>query len=128
MKLGEKIRQKRKELGLTQEELANMVGYTSKSTITKIENNKIDVSMDKIELIANALNVSPQFFTNWNSNNEYSVEILSDEQKVKLEHYIESSNVMYFNGSVDDSDDNKKIIRDALTKAYIEILKSKGEL
>ncbi|WP_067141191.1 helix-turn-helix domain-containing protein [Oceanivirga salmonicida] len=128
MKIGKKIRDKRKELRLTQEELAKMVGYTSKSTITKIENDKIDVSMEKIQLIAKALDVSPNFLTNWTSNNKYSVDILTEEQKIKLEHYIESSNVMYFNGSIDDTSDNKNIIREALTKAYIEILRNKGEI
>lgn len=39
MTIGERIKQRREELGLTQIELANMIGYSSKTTIAKIEAN-----------------------------------------------------------------------------------------
>ena len=35
--LGQKIRLRRKELGYTQQDLADMVGFTSKTAIAKIE-------------------------------------------------------------------------------------------
>lgn len=60
--IGNKLRQRRIELGLTQEELAYMVGYTSKSTINKIEKNKHDVNHSTIEKLAEALKCSPAFF------------------------------------------------------------------
>lgn len=60
--IGEKIRAKRLELGLTQQELANKIGDKSKSTINKIELNKHDVSQTKLVKIADALGVSPVYF------------------------------------------------------------------
>ena len=60
--IGKKLKERRIELGLTQEELAHMVGYTSKSTINKIEKDHHDVNQTTLLKLAKALNVSPSFF------------------------------------------------------------------
>ena len=60
--VGAKIRERRQELGLTQQQLAELVGYTSKSTINKIENDVHDVNQTMLVKIADALKVSPTFF------------------------------------------------------------------
>lgn len=57
--LGERIRKRREDLGLTQEELATLVGYKSKSTINKIEMGINDLPQSKVSLIASALKISP---------------------------------------------------------------------
>ena len=38
MEIGDRIRKKREELGMSQEELAKKIGYRSRSSINKIEN------------------------------------------------------------------------------------------
>ena len=43
--IGKRIRSKREELGITQEELAKMLGYKNKSTIAKIENGTNDITL-----------------------------------------------------------------------------------
>lgn len=53
------IRERRKQLGLTQQELATKVGYTDRSTIAKIEAGKIDIPQSTIVSLANALECSP---------------------------------------------------------------------
>lgn len=53
------IRNRRKELGMSQDELARRVGYTSRSTIARIENGEIDISRSKIVAFANALKITP---------------------------------------------------------------------
>lgn len=60
-KIGSRILELRKQAGLTQQELANKVGYKSKSAINKIELGLRDISQSKIVLFANALNVSPAY-------------------------------------------------------------------
>lgn len=50
-KLGEKIKEIRLENGMSQEEFAKELGYTSKSTINKIEKGVNDISYDKLELL-----------------------------------------------------------------------------
>lgn len=57
--VGKKIQKRRIELGMTQEELAKKCGYTSKSTISKIELDRNDVSQSKLKKIADALECDP---------------------------------------------------------------------
>ena len=49
MRAGERIRQRRVELGLTQEELAIAAGYKSRSSINKIENSR-EVTLKKLQI------------------------------------------------------------------------------
>lgn len=59
--IGDRIRIKREGLGMTQGELAQKVGYTSHSSIAKVESGAIDLPQTKIEAIANALQTSPAY-------------------------------------------------------------------
>lgn len=43
MDMYKRIKKRREELGLTQEELGIKLGYTSRSSIAKIEAGKIDI-------------------------------------------------------------------------------------
>ena len=53
--LSVRIRQRREELGMSQEELASRMGYRSKSSITKIEKGINDIPQNKVEDFAAAL-------------------------------------------------------------------------
>lgn len=53
--LSVRIRQRREELGMSQEELAARMGYRSKSSITKIEKGINDIPQNKLEDFAAAL-------------------------------------------------------------------------
>lgn len=56
-----KLKDRRIELGLTMDEVANIVGV-SKSTVSKWESGHIEnMKRDKISLLAKALNVSPLY-------------------------------------------------------------------
>ena len=59
--LGEKIKFLRKGNKLTQKELANKVGYTSKSTISKIEKNIIKLDFFTLMEFCEALNTTIDF-------------------------------------------------------------------
>ncbi len=70
---GDRIRQKRISLGLSQEELAEKVGYKSKSTINKIEsgaNTKRGLDQTKIKAFANALNTTPAYLMGWEEKSQ----------------------------------------------------------
>ena len=56
-KIGDKIKEVRIKNGLSQEQLAKELGYTSKSTITKLETGVNNISVDKLELFAQKFNV-----------------------------------------------------------------------
>jgi transcriptional regulator with XRE-family HTH domain len=63
--IGKNILAARRELGLTQEELARRVGYKSKSTINKIETGVRDLPQKKIAAFADALGVTPGHLMGW---------------------------------------------------------------
>ena len=66
--LGNRIKQRREFLNMSQEELANKVGYTStnaRSSINKIEKGKSDIPSSKIEVIAKVLGVTPAYIMGW---------------------------------------------------------------
>lgn len=61
--IGERIRKRRLEMGITQNELADLCGYSSRSTINKIENNYRNLSYDKLLKIAKVLDLSPDYLS-----------------------------------------------------------------
>jgi transcriptional regulator with XRE-family HTH domain len=61
METGLIIRQLRKQKKWTQEELADKLGVT-KQSISKYEDGKLPVSMDKITLLAELFSVDPSYF------------------------------------------------------------------
>ena len=68
-KLGDKIKEIRINEGLSQEAFAKELGYTSKSTINKIEKGINEISYDKLMLLIDKYNLTlDQIFEN-NSNN-----------------------------------------------------------
>lgn len=76
MKIGDRIKQRRLELGLTQEELAEKVGYKSKSSINKIEIDGRGIPQSKIEKLAEVLHTTPAYLMGWEENDD------DDEQHV----------------------------------------------
>ena len=63
--IGENIMERRKELGITQEELALKMGYKSKSTINKIELGINDIPQSKVVKFAEALHTSVAYLMGW---------------------------------------------------------------
>ena len=72
--IGRRIRELRIQKGLSQEELAKAVGYTSKnsrSTINKVEKGQNDITQSKLEAYAKALDVSVLCLLGYNTPSEY---------------------------------------------------------
>ena len=63
--LGKKIKQRREELGLSQDELARMLGYKHKSSINKIELGAAEVPRAKVPAFAKALGMTAIEFSGW---------------------------------------------------------------
>ena len=59
LKLYENIKNRRLELGLTQSQLAEKLGYADKSMIAKIEKGQVDLPQSKIVAFAEALYMDP---------------------------------------------------------------------
>ena len=65
MTLGERIRNRRIELGLSQQELAERLGYKSKVSVSNAENDRDDMTTTRIEKYAKALNTTPADLMGW---------------------------------------------------------------
>lgn len=85
--VGNNILIRRKALGLTQEELAKKMGYTSKSTINKIEMGKNDIPQSKIVKFAEVLETTPAFLMGWEEEekNNSTDDALTDGERQLLE-------------------------------------------
>lgn len=59
--VGERIRERRIELGLSQEELAKSVGYQTRMAIFKIEKGESELPLSKLWAMCRALDVSPEW-------------------------------------------------------------------
>lgn len=65
MKIGDRIRIRREELNMSQDELAKKLGYKSRSSINKIEKDGRGLPQPKIKAIADALNTTPSYIMGW---------------------------------------------------------------
>ena len=86
MDLANRVRQRREELGLSQEDLALRMGYSSRTSINKIENGR-PCSQKIITRLSEALGVSIPYLMGWEEKKEQPTESdgLSNEKKELIE-------------------------------------------
>lgn len=86
--IGRRIRDRRKALGITQEELAQKLGYKNKSTIAKIENGTNDIVQSKVVEFAKALDTTVAALMGWEDEDKQEptpVYYLDDEAREMAE-------------------------------------------
>lgn len=93
----ERIKQLRLQKGLTQQALAEKIGYKSSTAITKIEAGERNINRSKIVDLANALGTTPAYLMGWDdkpadkSIDEQLVDLidlLSEEQKGAIIEFV----------------------------------------
>lgn len=134
MKVNEKIKALRKQKGLSQQELAELVGFKTASAINKIELGLRDINQAKIQAFAKALEVSPAylFADKEEKNSDFSEK---SEQKRSSGDDKNVSDVPYSNISFpilyDINIENGEIINISREKKTLEVpaafLKSNSE-
>ena len=67
LSIGERIKRRRESLGLTQDDVARLVGYKSRSSINKLELSR-DIPSNKIEKLASALATTLGYLMGWTDN------------------------------------------------------------
>lgn len=72
MHIGERIKQRREELHMSMDDLAQKLGYKSRTSIFKIESGDTDLPLSKVEEFAAALFVTPQYLMGWEDNGTQS--------------------------------------------------------
>ena len=68
MTIGERIKKRREELGLTQTDLAERMGYKSRAAICTVEKDKEDLTTTRIRRFAEALHTTPGYLMGWEEN------------------------------------------------------------
>lgn len=68
--LYDRIKNRREELNMSQEELANKLGYKSRSSINKIEKGENDIPQSKIVAFASALQTTAGNLMGWEETKE----------------------------------------------------------
>lgn len=94
MNVGERIKQRRLELGLSQDELAKKVGYKSRSSINKIELSR-DLPLRKVELMAKALDTTPGYLMGWSDETLTLLEAKDYQGDREEAHLIEYAKRLY---------------------------------
>lgn len=87
MTVGERIRYRRKELDMTQEQLAKAIGCSSKTSISNIENRMTSPKPDMVMKIADALLTSAAWLYGWTDdhpNIEAFIEPTISEEEMKI--------------------------------------------
>ena len=80
MTLYDRIRTRREQLNMSQEELAKRLGYKSRSTIAKIESGENDITQSKIVAFAKALGVKPGYLMGWEDAPSPSLSLTQQEE------------------------------------------------
>lgn len=69
LELYKRIKQRRIELGYSQQKVAELTGYKDRTSIAKIESGKVDLAQSKIVEFAKALNTTPAYLMGWENEN-----------------------------------------------------------
>ena len=88
MTLADRVRQRREDLGLSQEQLALRMGYSSRTSINKIENGR-PCSQKIIARLADALNVSIPYLMGWEDEEKEKPTVQDDGLSEKRKALIE---------------------------------------
>jgi len=74
MTVGDRIRERRKELGMSQDDLAKKMGYSGKSAISRIENEGNNLTTDRVSKLASALDCTPGYLMGWTDKETKTIE------------------------------------------------------
>lgn len=77
------IKERRRELGMSQDELASKTGYKDRSSIAKIEKGLVDLSRTKIDLFAAALKTTQSELMGWDDTPHRENEDGNTEHRIK---------------------------------------------
>lgn len=95
-KIGQRIKQVREALGMTQAELARRMGYSARSTINRIENGSQAFPMKKLDKFAQVLDVTPAYLAGFTEadipdglNKEYYIDYILDSDNPEFKALVE---------------------------------------
>ena len=118
LEIYKRIRARREELGISQEELAKRMGYKSRSSINKIEKGENDIPQSKIAAFAKALRTTPESLMGWEQSTAPASDDLPNisptgkkidaRTRRQLEKVLDDDDLTY-NGVVLNDEDKEKV-------------------
>lgn len=121
--IGDRIKARRLELDMSQDELARLVGYKSRSSINKIESDGRLLPQRKIMEIATALNTTPAYIMGWEESNQAEATSVTltprDERQIaadleKMLADLDSKNAMAAMGGTVEDDEDRELLKASL--------------
>lgn len=87
MVIGERIKKRRKELGWSQLDLAERMGY-NKSTVSRIEKGEVDLPQSRIDQFARVMSTTPGYLFGWDVEPEdagaIAAKVLKDAEAFQM--------------------------------------------
>jgi len=93
MKIGDRIKIARENLGLSQEQLAIRLGYSTRTTISRIESGSNGVPTKKLVAFAEALRVTPQWLAGWADSEDVIMSQNPEAQSEACLRYLSDNNI-----------------------------------
>ena len=90
MSIGDRVKELRIKKGLTQLELAKMLGYKSKSSVAHIENGR-DIPRSMVVKLADVLNSTPAYLMGWETESKEKMSSERDRWERIMEQYADMS-------------------------------------
>ena len=90
MNIGEKIRNAREDMDLSQRDMANLIPM-NQSNYSKIERNVQEPNLEQLRRICQILNLDPRYLLNlgdFSSITESDIKLLNDAKRFIKEHII----------------------------------------
>lgn len=82
--IGTRIKMRREQLDMTQDELAKALGYKSRSSINKIEVGASELTQKAIQAIAEVLQTTPYYIMGWNEQTPTKPITFTNDQIIEL--------------------------------------------
>lgn len=88
---GNRVRQARLANKMSMQELADKVGYSSRTSVFQLEHGTQDVSLPMVYELARALHVTPAYLLSWDDSTSTTVDIdkLDHDDQQALKRYAE---------------------------------------
>lgn len=105
--IGQMIRERREALGLSQQQLADLVGYKTRGSVSKLETTR-DMPIRKVIPVAQALGISVAELVGWTSDEDVPDTDVIAKVMIKSPETFDE----FFPNYLKLTDDNKKKVRD----------------
>lgn len=127
MTVADRIKQLRERLGLTQEQLAERLGYNGKSSISKIETSGNDITLKKISRLAPVLHTTEAYLMGWvdnpspdyvEPNNDTTEKYYSDDKTAEVAQSLFDNADMrlLFDAAKDSKPEDLRMVADMLNR------------